>query len=129
MTELLNPPDLKQIKKKKKRGKRKPGHSSQLRFNTKFLKAEKEKGTLTCHYCGKPNLKIVSAAIKKTKTILKTMATADHVIPVSKGGAPKDISNLVVACHACNFKKADKLPDTKLHSPNAGDGVLRTEEN
>jgi HNH endonuclease len=32
----------------------------------------------------------------------------DHVVPVSKGGGD-EISNLVVACVSCNYRKADQI--------------------
>lgn len=34
---------------------------------------------------------------------------ADHVIPLSKGGE-HSVSNLAIACSACNLKKQNKLP-------------------
>ncbi|MFC3880386.1 HNH endonuclease [Algoriphagus namhaensis] len=36
--------------------------------------------------------------------------TIDHVIPRSKGGK-SNWTNLVTACHRCNVKKGDKLPE------------------
>jgi len=33
----------------------------------------------------------------------------DHIIPVSKGGHPSDISNLQLAHMTCNRQKSDKL--------------------
>jgi 5-methylcytosine-specific restriction endonuclease McrA len=36
-------------------------------------------------------------------------ATIDHIVPVSKGGHPSDISNLQLAHRACNRKKSDKM--------------------
>lgn len=47
----------------------------------------------TCQYCD------------STKQL-----TIDHVIPRSKGGK-SSWTNLVTACHRCNVKKGDKLPD------------------
>jgi len=32
----------------------------------------------------------------------------DHIIPVTKGGNPSDISNLQLAHNCCNRQKADK---------------------
>lgn len=60
-------------------------------------------GHIECHYCKKDNLLINT----KDKDQL---ATLDHVIPVSKGGALWDHRNLVPACFTCNNKKADKMP-------------------
>lgn len=36
-------------------------------------------------------------------------ATVDHIIPVSKGGHPSDLSNLQAAHRYCNLRKKDKL--------------------
>jgi sugar phosphate isomerase/epimerase len=36
--------------------------------------------------------------------------TVDHVIPVSRGGAPDRWDNVVLACKRCNWRKADHLP-------------------
>ena len=36
-------------------------------------------------------------------------ATVDHIIPVSKGGHPSDLSNLQAAHRMCNLLKKDKL--------------------
>ena len=53
----------------------------------------KDESEKVCYYCGK----------KITK---KEDLTADHIIPVSKGGkTSKD--NLVIACKACNLEKAN----------------------
>ena len=35
--------------------------------------------------------------------------TVDHIIPVSKGGHPTDLSNLQLAHRYCNREKSDKL--------------------
>ena len=44
----------------------------------------------TCHYCG------------------DTATTVDHLIPLSKGGAPFEPDNLVAACARCNYAKKNK---------------------
>ncbi len=36
--------------------------------------------------------------------------TIDHVVPVSRGGAPSTWENQVVACKRCNWRKANRLP-------------------
>lgn len=37
----------------------------------------------------------------------------DHIIPVSKGGHPSDMSNLQLAHWSCNRQKSDKLIELK----------------
>lgn len=37
--------------------------------------------------------------------------TVDHVVPVSRGGAPRDYRNVVAACSRHNHSKADRTPD------------------
>ena len=41
-------------------------------------------------------------------------ATLDHIIPISKGGAPADLENLQLAHLQCNRKKAAKLYEPQL---------------
>jgi len=36
--------------------------------------------------------------------------TVDHVVPMSRGGAPDRWENLVIACKRCNWRKANHLP-------------------
>ena len=72
-----------------------------LSFRNAFLD---ERG-LVCEYCGKAGL---------TKEVVPGLghfflATVDHVIPVSKGGAVYDKDNLKVACYPCNKSKKDTL--------------------
>jgi len=50
--------------------------------------------TTVCHWCK-----------SYTEPELRTM---DHIVPLAKGGL-HDISNLVMACRACNFSKNDSL--------------------
>lgn len=68
----------------------------------------KEKGKLVCAYCGRDDLKLISK-------ITKEIATVDHVIPKSKGGAIYSLDNLVIACHNCNSNKSDKLLEKPCH--------------
>ena len=45
----------------------------------------------TCAYCGSVEAN-----------------TVDHVVPLSKGGEPYDMENLVACCSRCNSMKRDK---------------------
>lgn len=59
-----------------------------------------------CGICGKP----VDFSYKNPHPLAPTV---DHIIPVSKGGHPSDISNLQLAHRCCNREKADRLMDQK----------------
>ena len=63
---------------------------------------------LTCVYCGKTDLKLDG-----NKYPLKQVATIDHVVPLSKGGAMYDESNFVVACYKCNQRKGSNSVENK----------------
>ncbi|WP_254280880.1 HNH endonuclease [Finegoldia magna] len=52
--------------------------------------------------CGKP----VDKSLKAPNPLAPCI---DHIIPVSKGGHPSDISNLQLAHWTCNRQKSDKL--------------------
>jgi 5-methylcytosine-specific restriction endonuclease McrA len=60
-----------------------------------------ERDRHTCQYCG--------------KVFSRSHLTIDHVIPQSRGGSDT-WENLVLACLACNVKKADRTPD-EAHMP------------
>lgn len=89
--------DLMHIPKKKRR-------LIILKNNTKFLKSEKLKGELRCEYCNEGPLRIYSMGQTFNE---KDGATADHKIPISKGGDVFNFENLAVCCYKCNNKKAD----------------------
>lgn len=55
---------------------------------------ERDRGV--CQYCG--------------KRFSRSHLTIDHIIPQSRGGADS-WDNLVLACLACNVRKADRTPD------------------
>lgn len=57
-----------------------------------------------CHYC---KTKMVFASFKKGERP-DNMATLEHIIPVSKGGA-HSWRNCVIACWRCNITKGAKL--------------------
>jgi 5-methylcytosine-specific restriction endonuclease McrA len=75
-----------------------------LNFREKLLRNMQFDGPLVCHYCGKNNLQIETDSNSDP-----FLATLDHVIPRSKGGAEYDLNNLVVACFPCNSKKRDTI--------------------
>jgi len=52
-------------------------------------------GDPPCHWCGQP------------------AKTADHVIPVARGGG--HVGNLVPCCQGCNARKGAKTPDVLQH--------------
>ena len=74
-----------------------------------------KEGHLKCTYCPKDNLQIEFEGMKVPKNI---MATTDHIVAISKGGAIYDYENLCVACAKCNNKKGDKDLQTFLNKRN-----------
>lgn len=87
--------------KKSKRNNRpdhQPGHRMEFERNRKkVLVSEK-----VCAICGQ-------RVDKKLKYPHPMSATVDHIIPVSKGGHPSDISNLQLAHFCCNRLKSNKI--------------------
>ena len=84
-------------------------HERWIAFREGLLDAcEAVHGCLVCHYCGKRNL--VREENPVTGRQPANMATIDHVMPLSKGGAKEDPDNCVIACQSCNEEKADKVP-------------------
>ena len=59
-----------------------------------------------CGICGKP----VDFSYKNPHPLAPTV---DHIIPVSKGGHPSDLSNLQLAHRCCNRQKADSLMEPR----------------
>jgi 5-methylcytosine-specific restriction endonuclease McrA len=57
-----------------------------------------------CTYC---NVALTEPAA--TGTAPPTTRTLDHLLPKAKGGA-SDLTNLVLACFACNQRKGTLLP-------------------
>jgi len=60
-----------------------------------------------CGICGMP----VDFSYKAPHPL---SATVDHIIPVSKGGHPYDLSNLQLAHRWCNRWKSDKTVDARF---------------
>ena len=42
------------------------------------------------------------------------MATEDHLVPASKGGRNRDLSNLLLSCRVCNGLKANFVPEPPI---------------
>lgn len=78
-------------------------------YNSKQYKANRlrvlHRDDHTCYYCG------------------NTANTADHIVPISKGGTHEE-HNLVAACHACNSGKKDRV-GTFLRQRNTHDPSIR----
>ncbi|HOO05462.1 MAG TPA: HNH endonuclease signature motif containing protein [Ruminococcus sp.] len=70
---------------------------AQFNSNKKIYATQK-----VCGICGKP----VDFRIKFPDPLSPCI---DHIIPVSKGGHPSDISNMQLAHMTCNRLKSDKL--------------------
>ena len=82
------------------RSDRRPGNRSAFEAaRLKILKTQ-----TICGICGKP----VDHNYKYPHPLSPTV---DHIIPVSKGGHPSDLSNLQLAHRCCNRQKSDKLLD------------------
>lgn len=88
------------------RSDRRPGNRSA--FEAARLKVLKTQ--TICGICGKP----VDFSYRYPHPLSPTV---DHIIPVSKGGHPSDLSNLQLAHRCCNRQKSDRL----LPSPAAVD--------
>lgn len=59
-----------------------------------------------CGICGQP----VDMTFKPPHPLSPSV---DHIIPVSKGGHPSDLSNLQLAHRWCNRQKSDKITMTE----------------
>jgi 5-methylcytosine-specific restriction endonuclease McrA len=73
-------------------------HRGQFEKNKKRIYATQT----VCGICGKP----VDFSYKNPHPLAPTV---DHIIPVSRGGHPSDISNLQLAHRCCNRQKSDSL--------------------
>lgn len=81
-----------------KRPDRLGGHRQVYESNRKKI----FKTQTVCGICGQPVDKSLKAPHPMSPCI-------DHIVPVSKGGHPSDISNLQLAHMCCNRQKSDKL--------------------
>lgn len=73
-------------------------HRAQFDKNKRIIYATQ----VVCGICGLPVDKTLRWPDPMSKTV-------DHIIPVSKGGHPSDISNLQLAHFSCNRQKSDHL--------------------
>lgn len=89
------------------------GHRTAYEKNRKIILKTKN----TCGICGKP----VDMSLKPPNPLSPCI---DHIIPVSKGGHPSDISNLQLAHWYCNRQKSDKLFTDKGESRSLGNRNL-----
>lgn len=79
-----------------------PDHSGPQRNQYESNKKKIYATQTVCGICGKP----VNFRLKWPHPLSPCI---DHIIPVSKGGHPSDISNLQLAHMTCNRDKSDKL--------------------
>ena len=88
---------------KQARPDRQPGNRAAFEAaRQKILKTQ-----TVCGICGKP----VDFSFKHPHPLSPTV---DHIIPVSKGGHPSDISNLQLAHRCCNRAKSDRLAEPRM---------------
>lgn len=73
---------------------------------SKLIKLARQGGAL-CGICGK------EIDPSHTDPLDPLAIVIDHIVPISKGGHPSDISNLQLAHRWCNRQKSDKLFDVR----------------
>jgi 5-methylcytosine-specific restriction endonuclease McrA len=81
-----------------------PDHNGNQRAQFESNKKKIYATQTVCGICGKP----VEFRYKFPHPLSPCI---DHIIPVSKGGHPSDISNLQLAHMTCNRFKSDKLTE------------------
>ena len=90
-----SPSSVSSKKKKSNRKRKKIDRRAQRIRNTKIRILQEDCNPILCYYC--------------EKILLPNEVTADHYIPVSKGGETTP-QNIVLACDTCNQRKSDKFP-------------------
>ena len=79
--------------------------AKRIQFSRNYLtNVLQQQGSLKCSYCPKDNLIIELEGMRVPR---RKIATIDHVVPISKGGAIYDVDNIVVACGICNGRKSN----------------------
>jgi 5-methylcytosine-specific restriction endonuclease McrA len=82
-----------------RRANKDPAHRALFEHNKKIILATQS----ICAICGQP--------VDKTLKYPNPMCgTADHIIPIARGGDPSALDNLQLAHMRCNRLKSDKLP-------------------
>ncbi len=88
-----------------RRADRQGEHRTAFEKNRKIIFATQQ----VCAICGRP-------VDFKLKPPAPLSATVDHIIPISRGGHPSDISNLQLAHWICNRMKSNKIMSKKYSS-------------
>lgn len=100
--------------------------SKRIEFSRNYLtNVLQREGSLKCSYCHKDNLTIELQGMKVPR---HKIATIDHVVPISKGGAIYDVDNIVVACGVCNGRKSNMSVEKfkRKYFPSENDVVNNT---
>ena len=110
--------------------------SKRIEFSRNYLtNVLQREGSLKCSYCHKDNLTIELEGMKVPR---HKIATIDHVVPISKGGAIYDVDNIVVACGVCNGRKSNMsveqfkqkyFPQNNIQPQTEGSFVKTTKHN
>lgn len=66
------------------------------------LAADVTRNATNCYRCGRA----ISTALPVGHP---AKATADHIIPIARGGAPFDPGNVAAMCWLCNTSKQDRI--------------------
>lgn len=89
-------PEVKRLAHQKRRARKRQAVIGSIAAIAAWEKHWRAKTSARCYWCG-----------RRTKV---ADCHADHVVPLAKGGS-HDVSNLVIACSACNMRKHAKLPE------------------
>lgn len=99
-------PDFKERRTVMDRNARARRRNVQGKHTVKEIKDQLKRQKGKCYWCGK----------KLNKDVDVDAPQVDHVIPLARGGT-NDISNIVIACAACNQSKNDSLPSEWRNNP------------
>lgn len=99
-------------KNKRARKNIRPDHDGEQRAAYESARKKIFATQKVCALCGKS----VDMSLKFPHPLSKTV---DHIIPVSRGGNPSDISNLQLAHFCCNRQKSNKVKNLTAPPPEA----------